>query len=72
MFEVIFDGRVQLDVEDIWPDGDAPENPTATDVVAVMRRQGGPIDVVKDWNLGDDLRLGVLRFPDKDYAEHER
>jgi len=59
---------VSLSIEDIWPDGDAPVNPTARDVV---ERMGGSSvgAVIRDWNLVDeihvlcnrDVSLAVLR-----------
>lgn len=44
-------GSTSLDVEGVWPDGDAPENPTAEDVAAVMREYGGLHSVITGWNL---------------------
>lgn len=71
-FLVTFEGSVPLTVEQVWPDGDAPENPTADDVVDVMRTYGRPTRVIEDWCL-DDLRIGVRRVRPADpgeYAEH--
>jgi len=49
-FSVIFP-EVQLTVEEIWPDGNAPENPTAEDVVAQMRATGSVSNVMSEWGL---------------------
>lgn len=46
-------GHVELSVSDVWPDGDAPENPTAADVAAVMDRYGA-WRVINDWCLLPD------------------
>lgn len=40
-----------LGVDEIWPDGDAPENPTVEDVVAQMEKSQMTID---EWNLRPD------------------
>ena len=50
-FTVVIDGNFELDIEQVWPDGDAPENPTVEDVAAVMRKCGGRFSVLNDWNL---------------------
>jgi hypothetical protein len=46
-------------IEEIWPDGDAPENPTVDDVVKVIQACGGPDRVAQDWNLLDGLSLDI-------------
>lgn len=47
-----------LSVEEIWPDGDAPENPTAQDVVDRMK--GGSIKVLRDWNLVASIEVNEI------------
>jgi hypothetical protein len=45
-------GAADLDVDEIWPDGDAPENPTVADVMAQIQKSGStPRSVARDWNL---------------------
>lgn len=46
-------------IEDIWPDGDAPENPTAADVKARMEESGPKIQVLRDWNMLYGLEVFV-------------
>lgn len=46
-----------LTVAEVWPDGDAPENPTGEDVANVMRKHGGFHGVVSDWSLLDSLEV---------------
>lgn len=53
-FHVRFDADWTLDVEDIWPDGDAPANPTAEDVRRVIMECGGILRVMRDWDLVTD------------------
>lgn len=46
-----------LAVEDIWPDGNAPENPNAADVAAQMASYGGALSIIRDWNLLTELEV---------------
>ncbi|MGN6103513.1 MAG: hypothetical protein ACTHU0_00170 [Kofleriaceae bacterium] len=50
---------VDLDVDDLWPGGDAPENPTAADVAKVVAECGGVRGAVADWNLENHLELTI-------------
>jgi hypothetical protein len=47
--ELPFDAT--LTEAEIWPDGDAPENPTVEDVKAVLKDCGPPMRVINDWGL---------------------
>lgn len=58
-FESTMDGSVVLSADDIWPDGDAPQNPTARDVLNVLKSQGRLLDVLVDWNLDEEFGLVV-------------
>jgi hypothetical protein len=59
---------IELGIHDIWPDGDAPDNPTVQDVVAVMRRCGSRSQVLSDWCLDAELRITVTE-PFGPYAQ---
>jgi hypothetical protein len=59
VFQFELSADVTLEVEDIWPDGDAPENPTVDEVLEVIRKCGGVRTVIRDWDLDNDLRLDV-------------
>lgn len=50
---------IDFDLEDIWCDGDAPENPTAEDVAKVIKECGGLRRVIQDWDLDRDLVLHI-------------
>ncbi len=51
-------GDVVLEVDDIWPDGYAPENPTPEDVVEQMAKCGGGAAIVaKEWNLLNEIEV---------------
>jgi hypothetical protein len=63
-------GTMELSVADIWPDGGAPEDPTAADVVATMREYGTVKRVVDEWWLDGDLTISVSRLgAPTDHAE---
>lgn len=47
---------VNLSVDEIWPDGDAPEDPTVEDVLEVVRRVGA-YDLQREW--GFDFHVAV-------------
>lgn len=40
-----------LTLSEIWPDGNAPENPTAEDVMAEIRKSGSVSSFISDWNM---------------------
>jgi hypothetical protein len=40
-----------LTKEELWPDGNAPENPTVDDVIRLIEKSGGVGGIIKDWNL---------------------
>ena len=63
-FHIEITGWHDLTVRQIWPDGDAPENPTVEDVIKVMRECARSADVlVRDWDLGYDVEVnGTLVF----------
>lgn len=52
-------GVVSLDITGIWPDGDAPENPTVDDVLKVIAQLGGAEKVMEDWGLNFNNVLTV-------------
>jgi hypothetical protein len=53
-FQLHYQVTVVLDASQIWPDGDAPANPTAADVEALIKKCGGWATIVADWNLDED------------------
>ena len=70
-FHFDLDLSVTLDLDEIWPDGDAPENPTVEDVWAVFcpdRKSRMALQrACEDWDLlrveGGDLRIVKLDGP---------
>ena len=58
-FEITFSGSLSLTSHEIWPDGDMPANPTARDVRNKMINEGGKSELLKEWNLEDDLNITI-------------
>lgn len=59
-FDIWIEGPIwPLTVEEIWPDGDAPENPSAEDVIEAMKSYGSSSMVIRDWNFDDGLVIHV-------------
>ena len=65
VFNFSIQADINLTVEQIWPDGDAPENPTVDDVLAVIKHNGGKDRILRDWSLMDDLDLTVSDGKDR-------
>jgi hypothetical protein len=54
MFTFELDASFELDVDQIWPDGDAPDNPTAQDVVRkIVESRYSVGEWLGEWNLSD-------------------
>lgn len=53
---VTVEGKWNLRIGEIWPDGDAPVNPTAQDVADKMAKDcGGSIwELMRSWNMEPD------------------
>jgi hypothetical protein len=56
-----------LTVDDIWPDGDAPENPTVSDVrrVFIESGRGNVMRAAHEWCLDDDAYL-IISYSEVD------
>ena len=52
-FQIIFTVEATLDADALWPDGDAPEEPTAEAVRELIKSEGGILRVINEWNLAD-------------------
>ena len=57
--EFEYEGHTILAEFDLWPDGDAPENWTLDDVIAVITKSGGSLGILKNWDLMYDLTLNI-------------
>lgn len=49
---ITFEYEADLSLEECFPDG-VPENPTAADVQKLIEKDGGPSQVINDWNFDD-------------------
>jgi len=68
MFTLSFDVYESFSVNELWSDGDAPENPTIEDVKALIDKCGGVKRVLHDWNLidrFDEFDVSSYEVPDK-------
>lgn len=50
-FNFEWGGSADLTVDEVWPDGDAPENPTTDDVLKAMLKAGSLRRLVNEWML---------------------
>jgi len=41
----------EFGIEELWLNGDTPENPTSDDVLKLISRCGGADRIVQDWNF---------------------
>lgn len=45
-------GSESLSIDQVWPDGDAPDNPTVDDVIEALRSRGDFMEsIAQDWNF---------------------
>lgn len=58
-FNLSYQVNVTLTVEELWPEGDAPKNPTVADVEALVEREGGWARVLNFWNLVEKAEASV-------------
>jgi|JQIA01.1.fsa_nt_gb hypothetical protein len=72
-FEVTFELNVALDLDQIWPEGDAPEDPQVDDVFQAMfeGRDRKPYNyevfrMLEEWNLDDDGVFEVRKIEGED------
>lgn len=58
-FYVEVESEAFLSIAEIWPDGNAPEDPTADDVLAQMKKDGDKFRVINDWGLNEDTEIHI-------------
>lgn len=46
-----------LTAEEIWPDGDAPENPTTDDVIEAIKASSSPYRFAGDWGFQNHVSV---------------
>lgn len=72
-FNIYIDFSADLTVSEIWPDGDAPENPTSKDVMAKL--MGGDkwcshTQVLEEWGMMDDNSGWTVSSNDLDRRDY--
>jgi len=67
-FYIDFNGSFELDEDEIWPDGDAPPQPTAADVIKAMKQCGSKAGLIDEWSFADDLIIGICTADGDDRA----
>lgn len=62
-----YDIDVTMTVEELWPDGDAPAEPTVADVEALIKSCGGWRRIINDWDLDDGVagHVSELKLPER-------
>lgn len=55
-FTIEVGDEASLSVNEIWPDGDAPENPTVEDVIAKIK-QSSEFSFMSDWNFAQHVSV---------------
>jgi hypothetical protein len=60
-FTISFSGECPLTLAEIWPDGDAPANPTSQDVVDRIKATCGDSlsAFFSEWNLEGDVEVSI-------------
>jgi hypothetical protein len=61
-FRFSIEAHFTLGADEVWPEGDAPADPTTEQALAVVNRyidQHGMDGFLEDWNLLDDLQVSV-------------
>ena len=56
-YEVVCD----LSIDELWPDGDAPDDPAEEDVEDLIEACGGWGRVLVDWNLDESAETAVTK-----------
>lgn len=52
-FVIQYNMFTRLTEQEIWPDGDGPEDPSCEDVKKAIDKAGGILKVIGDWNLDE-------------------
>lgn len=50
---------VVLSIADLWPDGNAPANPTVSDVAALVMKEGGLRHIIRAWDLDRETEMTI-------------
>lgn len=59
-FRIDIEGSYTLTIEQLWPDGDWPEDPTEEDVLELIEREGGANCIIAEWDLDVEAEVTDL------------
>lgn len=59
-FTFTIECEVELGLDHVWPDGDAPAKPTAEEAAKVVEKCGGLSCVIRDWGLDHDMTMTIV------------
>lgn len=67
-FNFLIEINVTLDQDEVWPDGDAPPDPSAADARKKFLDsdpygEEDILQIARDWNLSDDAEVVVSEEP---------
>lgn len=57
VFNIVYGEEVDLTINEIWPDGDAPEDPTTEDVIKAIRESTTRHGFPDDWGLYPNVEV---------------
>jgi len=66
-FRISLHVDVDMTVDELWPDGNAPANPTVDHVHELIRKDGG-LDIIGDWCLAEygDIEVNEIDVAARD------
>ena len=70
-FRVAIISSDTLTIRQLWPDDNAPEKPTVDDVLQLIRDDGGPDRVLRDWNLSVRVEVDMVGHFPAGETDHE-
>jgi len=74
-FNIEWGGSADLTPDEVWPDGDAPENPTVEDVKTAMLKSGSLYCLARDWDMQlEEVEVygtgGRVTLTDRTFIDH--
>ena len=66
-FRIVYESETLLSTDELWPDGNGPDDPTHEDVRKLILDEGGISKIMDDWNLSKDFFLDI--YEDSEWDE---
>ena len=60
MFTITLEADSAFTIDECWPDGDAPDHPTAEQVIDRLKSHGSILSAIADWGIDDNLTVTVI------------